>query len=588
MSKLITEACVEIINDGTIRSKGTADLEYINSNKTPLMLACRYGHELVVELLLEHKANVRMRTELGWNSLHYAGRWGHFGVSRLIIKACAEIINDRTENGNLGVVRTTLMLACQYGYEDVVKLLLEHKADVMIFSDYGWNCFHYAARWGRFEVSKLIIESCVVIINIGTLGGDIINNSSSSSSTPQRSTPVVNVKNKTGLMLACENGHEQVVRLLLAHKADVMVYSETGWNCFHYAAESGHSEVSSLLIEEFPQLRDSTIRGAANCPPYDSGKTALMLASQFGKVEVVRTLFSHKADVMLRSEEGCDVLLYAARSDDLKVLELIIEAVVISVVDASSLWWQRTLIWASEIGHLSVVGMLLKYKIDVTLQFGDGHNCLHLAAKNGHFEFLEAILAKDTEGFVNSTTSAGETALMLAAQKGDVEVAKILLKYKASVLGCDEYGWNCLHFAASKGNAKLMLEILNHPDLEKLVDSKTKAGRTALILAAENGYADVVKLLIHKNCNELLCDDEGFSCLHVAAKHGHREVLSHLLSEEGDEDYWDKECLWVGDIESKVRRLDPKNLLLTSKRLKLMEVRSCFEQPVGTPHGGWH
>ncbi|BBN13267.1 hypothetical protein Mp_6g02190 [Marchantia polymorpha subsp. ruderalis] len=215
--------------------------------------------------------------------------------------------------------------------------------------------------------------------------------------------------------------------------------------------------------------------------------------------------------------------------------------------------------------------MLLKYKIDVTLQNGDGHNCLHLAAKNGHFEFLEAILAKDTEGFVNSTTSAGETSLMLAAQKGDVEVAKIWLKYKASVLECDENGWNCLHFAASKGNAKVMLEILNHPDLEKLVDSKTKAGRTALILAAENGYADVVKLLIHKNCNELLCDDEGFSCLHVAAKHGHREVLSHLLSEEGDEDYWDRECLWVGDIESKIRRLDPNSVLLTSKRLKLME-----------------
>ncbi|BBN13270.1 hypothetical protein Mp_6g02220 [Marchantia polymorpha subsp. ruderalis] len=179
-----------------------------------------------------------MRTELGWNCLHYAGRWGHFEVSRLIIKACAEMINDRTENGNLGN--------------------------------------------GHFEVSKLILEACPEIINRGTLGGDIIYSRSSSISIPQRSTPVVNVNNKTGLMLACQSGHEQVVRLLLAHKADVMVYCENGRNCLHYAAERGHSEVSSLLIQEFPQLRDSTTRGAAKCPPNDSGKTALMLASQYG------------------------------------------------------------------------------------------------------------------------------------------------------------------------------------------------------------------------------------------------------------------------------------------------------------------
>ncbi|BBN13271.1 hypothetical protein Mp_6g02230 [Marchantia polymorpha subsp. ruderalis] len=328
VSKLIHEACPEIIKYGTIRSKGSADLEYMDSNLTPLMLACRDGHERIVELLVKHKADVRMRTELGWNCLHYAGRCGHFEVSRLIIKACAEMINDRTENGNLGGGRSTLMVACENGYEDVVKLLLEHKADVMIFSDYGWNCFHYAAGNGHFEVSKLILEACPEIKNRGTLGGDIINSRSSSSSTPQRSTPVVNVKNKTGLMLACENGHEQVVRLLLAHKADVMVYSETGWNCLHYAAESGHSEVSSLSIEEFPQLRDSTTRCAAKCTPYCrfSGRTALMLASESGHHDVVKLLFEHKASVMMTSEEGWNCLHYAAMSGHHEVSSLIIES----------------------------------------------------------------------------------------------------------------------------------------------------------------------------------------------------------------------------------------------------------------------
>ncbi|KAG6557716.1 hypothetical protein Mapa_000481 [Marchantia paleacea] len=562
-SRLIIETCPEIINDGTLRMKSTVDSEYMNSNRTPLMLACQYGYIRIVGLLLKHKADVRMCTELGWNCLHYAGRYGYVEVSRLILEACAEMINDRTENGNLAIMRTTLMFACQFGHKDVVELLLEHKADVMIFSDYGWNCFHYAARWSHFEVSRLIIEACVDIINIGTLR--------------TQSTPDKYVTNKTGLMLACESGHEQVVRVLLDYKADVMLYSEIGWNCLHYAAERGHSDVSRLLIQEFPQLRDSTIRGA-KCPSYDSGKTAVMLASQFGNLEVVRTLLDHKADVMLCSDEGCNCLLYAARSNDLEVVKLIIEAVVGSVIDASALWWKMTLMWASEFGHLSVVSMLLNYKIDLTIQNGDGHNCLHLAAKNGHVEVLKAILVK-YPGIVNSTTRAGETSLMLVAQKGDEEVAKILLEFNANVLECNEDGWNCLHFAASQGKTMVMREIFKHHDLQELVDRKTnKSGRTALILAAENGCADIVKLLLHNNCNEILCDNEGFSCLHVAAKNGHREVLSHLLSEEGDEDYWNEECLWLGDVESKIRRLDSNSLFLTSKRLELMEVRSYCEQ----------
>lgn len=76
-------------------------------------------------------------------------------------------------------------------------------------SEDGWNCLHFAARYGRSDVLRLILD----------VRADIVDSGSVPSYSSERVT-------KSALMLACQYGHSGVVSSLLEHKANVMLYSE--------------------------------------------------------------------------------------------------------------------------------------------------------------------------------------------------------------------------------------------------------------------------------------------------------------------------------------------------------------------------
>ena len=63
----------------------------------------------------------------------------------------------------------------------------------------------------------------------------------------------VNAKSKnncgyTPLHMACERGHEQIVRLLIANGAKVNVKSMRGWTPLHWSCYEGYEPIKSILI----------------------------------------------------------------------------------------------------------------------------------------------------------------------------------------------------------------------------------------------------------------------------------------------------------------------------------------------------
>ena len=86
------------------------------------------------------------------------------------------------------------------------------------------------------------------------------------------------------------------------------------------------------------------------------------------------------------------------------------------------------------------------------------------------------------------------------------------------------------HFleAASSGDVPRM-EYLLYKGAEIDTTSKSKGGRSALLLAAENGREEAVKVLLEKGANFDTKDSSDYTALHLAAQYGEMSVVQVLL-----------------------------------------------------------
>jgi ankyrin repeat protein len=111
----------------------------------------------------------------------------------------------------------------------------------------------------------------------------------------------------TPLSSAAEEGHIEVVRLLLDQGAAINEQEDYGSTAVLCASQQGHTPVVELLLE----------RGADPTLPDGDGSTSLMTASDQGHLGVVRLLLDHpsaKTTIDNRDEFGETALLKACRS----------------------------------------------------------------------------------------------------------------------------------------------------------------------------------------------------------------------------------------------------------------------------------
>lgn len=127
------------------------DLEARNpADENALMLAAIKGQTELVQRLIERGAQVN---KPGWTPLHYAA--SHKGpqaltITRLLLERHA-YIDAASPNGS-----TPLMLAAQYGREDVVRVLLEEGADPALRNQLGLNAIDFAFRADRPDIAEAV------------------------------------------------------------------------------------------------------------------------------------------------------------------------------------------------------------------------------------------------------------------------------------------------------------------------------------------------------------------------------------------------------------------------------------------------
>ncbi|MGV8119912.1 MAG: ankyrin repeat domain-containing protein [Candidatus Xenobiia bacterium LiM19] len=89
-----------------------------------------------------------------------------------------------------------------------------------------------------------------------------------------------------------------------------------------------------------------------------------------------------------------------------------------------------------------------------------------------------------------------------------------------------------IHRAVIKGNLSVVKCLLQKDP--QAVNLRTVKGLSALHLASEMGYSDIVKLLVKKGAPVNVRDFHAMSPLHWASLYGRTEVIEYLLANKAD------------------------------------------------------
>ena len=125
---------------------------------------------------------------------------------------------------------------------------------------------------------------------------------------------------------------------------------------------------------------------------------------------------------------------------------------------------------------------------------------------------------------VNALNSKGESPLMLAALRGQEDVAQRLMKKGADV---NKTGWTPLHYAASGGKLPLLkLLIENHA----YIDAESPNGTTPLMMAAMYGTGESVEWLLQEGADPRLKNQQGLTALAFAQRGERPDAVKSLSS----------------------------------------------------------
>ncbi len=173
--------------------------------------------------------------------------------------------------------------------------------------------------------------------------------------------------------------------------------------------------------------------------------------------------------------------------------------------------------------NASGVAGLLERGFDPNAHDESGQSALSLAVREKSDRVVDVLL-KHPQLDINSHNSVGETALMLAALQGRLELAQRLIEQGASI---SQDGWNPLHYAATGPEPKIVALLLQRG---APIDARSPNGTTALMMAARYGSEQSVTLLLAQHADATTRNERGLNAADFARLGGRETVAKRLES----------------------------------------------------------
>lgn len=214
---------------------------------------------------------------------------------------------------------------------------------------------------------------------------------------------------------------------------------------------------------------------------------------------------------------------------------------------------------ASRVGDIAGIKKAIENKVDINMKIFDDMTALYVAVTDNFeeaarllieagadteieyhgktplyyacaFSGLATIVKLLLEGGANRETTyraSGWTPLMVAAERGNDEIVRILLDAGAAIEAAVD-GGTALYIAAQQGHTSIVRLLLERgADVEPVMKLSNV---TALYIASQQGHTSVVNLLLDRGAQIGFVDPGGYTPLHVAASFGRQSTVDLLLN----------------------------------------------------------
>ena len=243
--------------------------------RTALMIGADKANLKAVGCLIENGANLNATNSKGWTALMIAVRNTNTAVVDFLLERGADVNHLSSDHC------TALAEAAQSGYTHLVKALLDYSADTEVRSSHDWTPLMHACYRGDEDCVDQFIKA-----------GATVESGSQRDETP--------------MLLAAAAGHTAIVRKLLNQGAQpdaswamkISLPADTdettsdliertyqlGWTPLMVACQNGHQEIVRILLQA----------GANTRPRSPLSKNSYEIAKENGRVEILEILEKHE------------------------------------------------------------------------------------------------------------------------------------------------------------------------------------------------------------------------------------------------------------------------------------------------------
>jgi len=354
---------------------------------------------------------------------------------------------------NLNTINNSFLIAVVKGNERIIKLLLEYGADVSIKDEYGRTVLIHAILNGYTNIADQLLKR----------GADI------------------NIKDhyeKTPLLYAIEKVYAMIVKLLIENNVDVNIKDQVGNTPLMYAIESGDVRIVELMLN-YQQEIDFNLEN-------DYGETLLSCAERIGRKKIIK-LVKLKMRITLESQQH--------------------EPFIIPIKSIDERFWE----FLSQDDVNEMDSLLEEKGIDINTlvnsRDASGDTALMVCSRNGYNKVMTSLLECNAD--ISFTNNEGDTALIIASDKGNLEAVRLLLnniesdEMKSLLSYKDSHGNNSLIRATMNDHFDVVEELIYR---KSVINAQGENKRTSLMIAAEKGFIRLVKLLIKKNAKINITD----------------------------------------------------------------------------------